>query len=137
MLDMFQNQLSTTKESHFSAGWSRFLDDFLLMQDCFLVKPSGYYVEVDFEFQYSRSVLTATGKVTWQPPDVRFDYVSDRLFPGEVYRIRPFARCGDLDQVTYTLPRSSLSFDWDASTRCFKTTVPSYVDVSKLRASDT
>ena len=136
MLSMFHDKnfsetvATTSSGSQFSdGGLSRFLHDFLHAQDCFL---DGQYIKVDFGFEYAEPFIKAIGKVTWQPSDVRFLALPGRLSPGEEYRITPFVPCDSLgaQQVTYALPRSSLSFRWDSDKQCFRAIVPDYADVS-------
>ncbi|KAJ8105884.1 hypothetical protein OPT61_g9909 [Boeremia exigua] len=146
MMGMFHDQFPykaasmSSNWSQFSGGLSRFLHNFLRLQDCFCDTPSGPCFESDFVFQYSNSVLTATGNVAWQVPGVRFLSLPDTLPPGEEYRITPFAlddvltavrsKASDdyADDVTYTIPRSSLGFAWDSRKRCFKAVAPDYGD---------
>jgi hypothetical protein len=136
MLSMFHDKIFrervalTSSGSHFSgSGLSRFLHDFLHVQDCFL---DGQYLKVEFEFEYTEPFIKAIGKITWQPPDVRYLALPERLSPSEEYRITPFVPRDSLgmQQVTYALPRSSLSFHWDSNNQCFRATVPDYADVS-------
>lgn len=127
--------------THFSGGLSHFLYKFLRVQDCFLDRLNGPCIEIDFGFRYEQSILTATGRVNWQLPDVRFLPLPDRLTSGEEYRITPFVlggtldsscgqRAGVSDQVTYSIPRSSLNFCWNPTKHYFRAFVPDYADVS-------
>jgi hypothetical protein len=128
--------------SHFPGGLSLFLHNFLRVQDCFRHSSTGPYLEIDFDFRYADSVLTATGNITWQLPEVRFIPLADRLYPGQEYRITPFILkdvlspvsspgCDDyVDQASYALPQSPLNFRWDPVKQCFKARVPDYGDVS-------
>jgi hypothetical protein len=136
MLSMFHDKIfretvsATSSDSQFSdGGLSHFLHDFLHTQDCFL---DGQYLKVEFGFEYTEPFIKAIGKVTWQPSDVRFLALPERLSPGEEYRITPFVPRDSLgaQQVTYALPRSSLSFRWDFDKQCFRAIVPDYADVS-------
>lgn len=134
--------------SHFSGGLSLFLHHFLRIQDCFVEALNGPCLIVDFEYTYSDSILMATGDVNWHLPDVRLLNLPHICSTGEEYRITPFmlkefhspARspggCDSspqeyVDQVNYTLPRSSLGFNWDPMKQCFKTVLPDYEDVSQ------
>jgi hypothetical protein len=148
MMDMFHDQdpytaaSMSSQWSYFSGGLSLFLQNFLRIQDCFLDTPDGLCLLVDFEYNYTDSVLTATGDVTWHMPDIRFLNLPNSRLTDEEYRITPFMMkeshspssspgCDDyIDQVKYTLPRSSLSFSWDSMKHCFRTIVPGYRDVS-------
>jgi hypothetical protein len=138
MLSMFHDKIfrekvaPTSSGSHFSgSGLSRFLHDFLHVQDCFL---DGQYLKVEFEFEYTEPFIKAIGKITWQPPDVRFFALPERLSPSEEYCITPFMPRGALvvsgQRVIYTLPRSSLNFRWDSRKQYFRAIVPDYADVS-------
>ncbi|KAJ4993447.1 hypothetical protein SVAN01_00995 [Stagonosporopsis vannaccii] len=123
--------------SHFSGSLSRFLYNFLRVQDCFCNSLTGPCLEVVFDFQCSESVIIATGVVTWQTPEVRFLNLSNCLAAGEEYRITPFAPSNDLkashprrssnhyvDETIYTISRSSLSFNWDPVSKGFVTVLP-------------
>ncbi|KAG9198418.1 hypothetical protein G6514_010181 [Epicoccum nigrum] len=134
MLSMFHEKkfretvASTSSGSQFfDGGLSRFLHYFLHMQDCFL---DGQYLAVEFGFEYTQYLIRANGKVTWQPPDVRFLALPERLSPGEEYRITPFMSRDSLgvQQVKYALPRSSLNFCWDSPKQRFRAIVPDYAD---------
>ncbi|KAJ4316256.1 hypothetical protein N0V94_005535 [Neodidymelliopsis sp. IMI 364377] len=126
--------------SHFPGGLSLFLKNFIRIQDCFLETPDGPCLLFDFDYTYADSVLTATGNVTWHSPDVRFLNLPYSRSVGEEYRITPFTlkdchsndglpgRDDYVDQVTYTIPRSSLSFGWDPMKQCFRAVVPYYGD---------
>ena len=142
--DQFPNEAASVASnwSHFSGGLSRFLHNFLRLQDCFWDNPSGPCLKVTFRFQFADSLLTATGDVIWQPPEIRFLNLPNRLSTGEEYRITPFVLNEILnpvrsqgsnyyiDQVSYTLLQSSLSMSWNSRKQCFKAVVPDYADVS-------
>ena len=139
MLSMFHDKVfretaaMTSSGSQFhESGLSRFLHDFLHVQDCFLEFLDGQYLKAEFRFEYTQPFIKAIGKVTWQPPDVQFFALPERLSPSEEYRITPFVPRDSLgaQQVTYALPRSSLNFRWDSNKQYFKTIVPDYADVS-------
>lgn len=131
--------------SQFPGGLSLFLQNFLRVQDCFLEVPGGHCFIVDFEFKYVDSFLVASGDVNWQLPDVRFLNLSSSRSKGQDYRITPFvlketyspispgsSSDGDdyIDEITYAIPRSPLTFDWDALKQCFKTILPTGSEVS-------
>ncbi|KAF2626735.1 hypothetical protein BU25DRAFT_459416 [Macroventuria anomochaeta] len=140
--DQFPNEAASVAStwSQFSGGLSLFLHNFLRVQDCFLDSPSGSCLEVNFDFQYADTILTATGNVAWQPPNVRFLHLTSSRFTGEPYRITPFISKEAhspvsspgydeyIDQVHYTLPRSSLSFRWNSMKQRFEAIVPNYAD---------
>ncbi|KAF1363736.1 hypothetical protein EJ07DRAFT_152512 [Lizonia empirigonia] len=146
MMGMFHDQFPhkaaavSSHWSHFSGGLSLFLQNFLRIQDCFKAIPEGQCLVVDFEFQYIDSVLKASGEVTWQLPEVRFLNLPNSRLSGEEYRITPFLLkdlqspvsspgCDDyVDEVTYTIPRSAVSFGWDAMKQCFRTILPDSED---------
>lgn len=130
--------------SHFSGGLLLFLQNFLRIQDCFKAISEGQCLVVDFEFQYIDSFLNASGEVSWQLPEVRFLNLPNSRLSGEEYRITPFLLkdlqspvsspvCDDyVDKVTYTIPRSAMSFGWDAMKQCFRTILPESEDVSLI-----
>lgn len=146
--DQFPNESASLASSwsHFSGGLSLFLHNFLRLQDCFQHSALGPCLEVKFDFQYADWLLTANGDIVWHSSNIRFLHVPATRVTGELYRITPFVGkevdrpvrlpyCdGYVDQVDYTIPRSSLSFSWDPAKRCFKTVVPhfSYVGSSCL-----
>lgn len=131
-----------TVATHFPGGLSRFLHNFLRIQDCFVDHPCGSSIEVAFDFHYDHTILIATGDVTWQLPRIRFCPSPDKLFTGGEYRIallkpndpaKPLFRWSTgshHDQTTYTISRSSLSLSWDGNEHCFTALVPNYADVS-------
>ncbi|KAF3009432.1 hypothetical protein E8E13_000238 [Curvularia kusanoi] len=137
MLSMFHEGCSDDMAAANSMGWgshspgglSRFLDNFLRAQDCFV---GGQYLEVDFDFQYSQSSLRATGEVNWQSLDIRFLPLPERLSSGEEHRITPFMPRDSLgtQQVRYSIMRSPLNFHWDPEKQCFAAIVPHYADLT-------
>lgn len=144
MMGMFHDRFPTESASlasHFSGGLSAFLQNFLRLQDCFGHSAHGPYLEVKFDFQYANWLLTAVGDIMWQSPTVRFLHVPLTLTTGELYRITPFVwkevdspirspGCGNyVDQVDYTIPRSSLNFHWDPAHACFVAIVPHFSSV--------
>ena len=144
--DHFPNEaaVSTSSWSHFSGGLWLFLHHFLRIQDCFRQSSgdSGPCLEIDFDFRYADCLLTATGDVRWQLPEVQFFALAERLSPGQEYRITPFIlkdvlspfsplSCDEYaDQPSYTLIQSSLSFRWDPIKQFFTAWAPDYADVS-------
>ncbi|KAF1928408.1 uncharacterized protein M421DRAFT_420953 [Didymella exigua CBS 183.55] len=135
--DRFPNESASfaSSWSHFSGGLSLFLHNFLRLQDCFQHSPHGPCLEANFDFQFSRWVLTATGDVAWQPPNIRFLHVPTTRASGETYRITPFVwkeidspirspSCDSyVDQVEYVITRSPATFTWDPVKRCFNTVI--------------
>lgn len=126
--------------SQFSGGLSRFLHNFLRMQDCFRDRLTGPCLEVEFDFQYAKSAVTAIGVVAWQNPEVRFLNLHSCLSAGKEYTITPFTPSEDphisqsaldsnhyVDETTYTISRSPLSFSWDAVRKSFVSILPSDV----------
>ncbi len=154
MMHMFHDQFPHEKASmasnwsNFSGGLSRFLFNFLRVQDCFCDSPSGTCLEIHFDFQYSDSILIASGDVAWQVPGVRFLSLPDVLSTDEEYRITPFVLSDFpapvqsqlsnqyIDNVVYTICRSPLNFNWDSRKRCFKAIVPECQDVSTSNIMD-
>lgn len=148
--DQFPNEAASVASnwSHFSGGLSRFLHNFLRLQDCFRDSPTGPCLEVDFDFHYADSVVTATGTVTWQAPEVRFLNLSNSLSSGEKYQIMPFTLSGAIeafcsqqgsshytDETTFTVSRSSLSLAWSSEVEGFTTVLPDFGDVGVLNIS--
>jgi hypothetical protein len=114
---------------------SQVLPDFVYnlvrIHDCFVHTLDGPKILFDISHSYTNGIMTAFAKVLWQPPKITFSNLSSHLVDGETYRITPsLASAGQhgedhsgfcllMDEVTYTVTKSSLSFLWNQDEGCF------------------
>lgn len=115
-----------------SGNLPRFLYNFLRTQDCFLHTHSGECLTVDLLIpSHTDTFIILIANLAWQPPDVRFRDVPQKLQAGEQLCLpaphvntslqSDFSNYSSMpDDTHHTIARSDLNLQWDSDRECFR-----------------